>query len=113
MCSRRDACESITTRLRLRPPAAPPAGAAPAPRRASAPDCAPFEGAESEPSGGVAFLPSAFGAGAAGFASAAAPSAPVACRALSASASSTLDAATFASIPAALRAASTSLLLSP
>src|SRR5215207_11767563 len=97
MWSRRDACESITTRRRLRPLALPP------------PADEPGLGAAGCLVAGEPFA----GSSAAGLDAACAPSAPVVFRALSASDSSTLDAATLASIPAALRAASTSLLLSP
>ncbi len=122
--SRRDAWESITTRRFFVPP--PPPAAFGRAGFAAGFGFAPFCSAAFSLAGALAGAAcfgaasclgfSAFAAGfLAGFASfsGAAPSPPAEDRALSASASSTLEAAAFASMPAAFSAASTSLLVSP
>src|SRR6266545_3887592 len=98
MCSRRDACESITTRRRLRPVALLPE-ALPLPPRAAAgfgwDDPLPAGSEPSAPGLADAGFLVAGASSATDFEAACAPSAPADFRALSASDSSTLDAATF------------------
>ena len=112
MCSRRDACESITTRRRLRPPAW--GWLSPAARVARAvPDLAGAAGFPSGSCDAALAFDSSVGVAFAAASPAWAPSPVAAARALSASSSSTLEAATLASTPAAFNAARTCLLVRP
>ncbi len=108
ICSRREAWESMTTRRRFLPPPPPvfaPAPSPPAGRTGRVEDCAAF---------GAAAGASCFWAVAVPAPDLAAPPSPFAAlSAASASDSSTLEAAALASIPAALSAASRSLLAIP